>query len=75
MSRTFVHRPLDSMLDLPIDDWKEEYSKHSNTREHNTKRWSRRKVRHAMIDDDEVSLYNAMAERGRNSHTARNMYW
>lgn len=75
MSRTFVHRPVTSYHHWQMGGWDDEYEKHYNTREHNTKRWSRRKIRHALIDEDMKWLYNAIAERGRNSQIARNKYW
>jgi hypothetical protein len=75
MSRTYVHKPISSFFDWATDTWRDQYSKYSNTRNKIIKRWSRKEIRHAPIDEDETKLINAEAERGRNTPIARDWTW
>ena len=77
MSRTYVHRPMRLELNEEgvADPWKQEYSKRCpSTKDKIKVKYDKRKIRHALIDEEEVSLINAIVHF--KGHTeARDRYW
>lgn len=78
MSRTYTHKPLKILYNLRKDIdavWKDEYEKHCNTKCAILARDTRRRIRHALIDEEDTYLVNAIAEYKTMSYIARNKYW
>lgn len=78
MSRTFTHKPLKLMYDLRKDIdavWKKDYEKHCNTKCAIVARTTRRKIRHALMDLEDISLINAISKYKKMSYIARDKYW
>jgi len=62
MSRTYMHRPLKFDYDWRTDEpWRYEYRKRFNSKGKDYARQTRRMIRHAPIDEDDVALTNAIA--------------
>lgn len=67
MSRTYAH--------VPFKFHKYPLTKHYNTKNTKLARQMRRKVRHALIDEEMILLVNAIAESKHLSYLVNDMYW
>jgi hypothetical protein len=77
MSRTFRHKPFFKLTrneDGVVESWKEEYRKYCNTKCKFRARCDNKKIRHALIDEEDKNLTNAIAEY-KSDTLARNRYW
>ena len=75
MSRTYVHVPIKILLEGSLADHRSTIDKHCNTRYATLKRWAKRVVRHAMIDEEENRLTDSVAKSRGMSHIIRDRYW